>query len=57
MSLLIHNIFLEDLKCLISDQNSEQESGNKVHKHSGGIGSNIPKKKKMHNSGREGGGP
>ena len=56
MSLLIHNIFLEDLKCLISDQNSELEGGNKAHKHSGGIGSNIPKKEKMRNSGREGGG-
>ncbi|KAK0187431.1 hypothetical protein F5146DRAFT_1004344 [Armillaria mellea] len=57
MSLLIYNIFLEDLKCLISDQNSEQEGGNKAHKHSEGIGSNIPKKEKMRNNRREGGGP
>ena len=57
VSLLIYNIFLEDLKYPISDQNSEQEGGNKAHKHSEGIGSNIPKKEKMRNSGREGGGP
>ncbi len=54
VSLLTYNIFLEDLKYLISAQNSEREGRNKAHKHSGGIWSNISKKEKMHNNGREG---
>ncbi len=57
VSLLIHNIFLEDLKSQILAQNSEWEGRNKAHKHSGGIESNFSKKEKVHNSGREGGGP
>ncbi len=57
VSLLIHNIFLKDLKSQISAQSSEQESGNKAHKHSGGIESNFPKKEKVHNSEREDEGP
>ena len=57
VSLLIHNIFLEDLKSQILAQNSEWEGRNKAHKHSGGIESNFSKKEKVHNSGREGGDP
>ncbi len=47
VSLLIHNIFLEDLKSQISTQNNKQESRNKAHNHSGGIESNFSKKEKV----------
>ncbi len=42
----LHKTSFKPNKFQISAQNSEREGGNKAHKHSGGIWSNIPQKKK-----------